>query len=69
MDSPFSKEKDFIVTYRGNSSYAVLGWVRAKTKNEAFKKVKKVLGRKAKERFVSGAQIAEWKGVGTIFFQ
>ncbi len=64
-----NKKRDYIITYRGGSSYTVLGWIKAKTKEKAFKKAKKKLSGKAKERFVSGAQIAEWKGVGTIFFQ
>ncbi len=63
------KDKDFIITYRGKDSYVVLGWIRANSLESAKKKIKEELKDKAKERFVSGAQVGEWKGCGPIFFR
>ncbi len=62
------KEKEYIATYRSGSGYMVLGWVKAKSIIEAKRKIKKEFLEKAKERFISGVQIGEWKGNGPIFF-
>ncbi len=62
------KDKDFIITYRGKDSYVVLGWVRAFSQEDAKKKIKEKFKDRAKERFVSGVQVGEWKGCGPIFF-
>ncbi len=62
-------KKEYIVTYRGGGGYMVLGWIKANSESEARKKIKKEFSGSAKERFVSGAQVAEWKGAGPIFFK
>ena len=61
-------KKEYIVTYRSGSGYMVLGWIKASSQSEARRKIKEKLSDKAKERFVSGVQIGEWKGVGPSFF-
>ncbi len=52
--------KDYIITYRSQEHYEVLGWVEADSLEDAKKKAKKTLSREAKYYSVPEAEIAEW---------
>ncbi len=54
------KTNEYIVTYKSQEHYEVLGWVRASSTEEAIKKAKKVLSGEAKTYKVVKAQIARW---------
>ena len=54
------KTNEYIVTYKSQEHYEVLGWVRASSVEEAIKKAKKGLSGEAKAYKVANAQIAKW---------
>ncbi|MFA6383882.1 MAG: hypothetical protein WCY10_00765 [Candidatus Omnitrophota bacterium] len=58
--------KDYIVTYRSNEHYEVLGWVRASTARAAVNKARRELKSEIDRYGVINATIAEWRGVENI---
>jgi len=61
-------QKEFIVTYRTSEHYEVLGWTKASSLKKAKEKIKKELIKDANYYNISEAQIGEYKGIETIFF-
>lgn len=53
--------KDYIITYRSPEHYEVLGWVRAKTMEEAKEKVRIELKDQIEKYGAIDVMIAEWK--------
>lgn len=62
------KKKEYIITYRSEEHYEVLGWVRALSVEEAKEKAQKDLLEIAKYYKITEAEIAEWKKGGSIHF-
>ena len=62
------KEKEYIVTYRSREHFEVLGWIAASSIKEAKKKAQQELLKEAKYYNVPEAEIGEWKGGDTIYF-
>lgn len=56
--------KDYIITYRSQEHYEVLGWVRAFSLEEAVCKAKQELNGAMDRYGVVNATIAEWRGKG-----
>lgn len=54
------KEKEYILTYKSEEHFEVLGWVKAKSLEEAKKLAQTQLLREAKHYDVKEAEIAEW---------
>jgi len=63
-----SKEKEYVVIYRSQEHYEVLGYVRAHSLEEAKVKAQEELLREAKYYEVTEAEIAELKDKDIIFF-
>lgn len=53
-------EKEYILTYKSEEHFEVLGWVRAKSLEEANKTAQIQLLTEAKRYNVTEAEIAEW---------
>lgn len=53
-------EKEYILTYKSEEHFEVLGWVRAKSFEEAKKIAQIQLLTEAKRYNVAEAEIAEW---------
>lgn len=62
------QKKEYIITYRSQEHYEVLGWVRASSIEEAKKKAQGRLLKEAGYYKVSEAKIAEWKEGDNIYF-
>lgn len=62
------QKKEYIVTYRSQEHYEVLGWVSAPSMEEAKKKAQKGLLKEAKYYRVAEAKIAEWKNSDNVHF-
>jgi len=60
-------QKEFIITYRSQEHYEVLGWVKAPSLKKAKEKAKKELIEDANRYHISEAQIGEYKGKETVF--
>ncbi len=60
--------KNFIVTYRSDEHYEVLGWVMAHNLEEAKEKAKEVLKGEINKYGVVDAMIAEWGNSDNIHF-
>ena len=61
-------EKEYIVTYRSEEHYEILGWVRANSLEEAEKKAQKELIEVANYYKITEAELAEWKKGKSIHF-
>lgn len=61
-------EKEYIVTYRSQEHYEVLGWVRAKSLEEAKKTAQVQLLMEAQRYNVREAEIAEWGENSVVSF-
>ena len=62
------EKKEYIVTYRSQEHYEVLGWITASSIKDAQKKVQKELLKESKYYKVADAKIAEWKDSQNINF-
>jgi len=62
------KTNEYIVTYKSQEHYEVLGWIRASSTEEAIKKAEKELLGAAKAYKVANAQIAKWIDDQLIMF-
>ena len=62
------KEKEYIVTYKSEEHYEVLGWVKASSMSEAKTKAQQELLKEAKFYEVAEAEIAEWENPEIIPF-
>lgn len=60
------KNKEYIITYRSNEHYEVLGWVKAASASQAFKKARKELKAEIERYGVINATVGEWRGVENI---
>lgn len=58
--------KDYIITYRSNEHYEVLGWVRAESLEEAKEVVQKNLSEQIEKYGVTDVMIAEWSNGESI---
>lgn len=67
MKKTKEKEKGYIVTYRSQEHFEVLGWVWAKNRIEARKKAYEDLKDDIKKYNVSIAEIAEYKDPEELF--
>jgi len=59
---------DYIITYRSFEHYEVLGWIRAKTLEEAKNKAIKKFEKEIELYGVSDAMIAEWSNSDNVHF-
>ncbi len=62
-------EKEYILTYKSQEHFEVLGWVRAKSLEEAKKIAQIQLLIEAKRYNVIEAEIAEWGENGIVPFK
>lgn len=62
------QKKEYIITYRSQEHYEVLGWVIASSMKEAKKRAQKELLEKVRQYNVVEAKIAEWKNGENILF-
>jgi len=62
------EKKEYIVTYRSEEHYEVLGWIMASSIEDAQKKAQKELLKESKYYKVIDAKIAEWKNSKNINF-
>lgn len=62
------QKKEYIITYRSQEHYEVLGWVTAPSMEEAKKKAQQELLSEARHYKVTNAEIGEWKEGDTIHF-
>lgn len=62
------QKKEYIITYRSQEHYEVLGWVIASSMKEAKKRAQKELLKKVRRYNVVEAKIAEWKNSENILF-
>jgi hypothetical protein len=60
--------KEYIITYRSNEHYEVLGWVRAPSADKALKKARVEFKDDIEKYGIINATIAEWRGVGSFNF-
>jgi hypothetical protein len=58
--------KEYIVTYRSDEHYEVLGWVKASSDREAIRKIRHTLKSEIERYGVINATVAEWRGVKNI---
>ncbi len=56
-----SKQKEYIITYRSQEHFEVLGWVFAYNMEDAVQEAKIKLADEIKKYNVKNAEIAEWK--------
>lgn len=63
-----SKEKEYVVIYRSQEHYEVLGYVKANSLEEAKEKAQEELLNEAKYYEVTEAEIGELKDKDIIFF-
>jgi len=61
--------KEYIITYRSNEHYEVLGWVKAADAREAVKKARRDLKGEIARYGVINATIGEWRGMENIRFR
>jgi len=62
------KERDYVVVYRSNEHYEVLGFVRAHSMKEAQKKAKKSLAYESKWYGIENAMVFEITNGSEISF-
>ncbi len=62
------QKKEYIITYKSQEHFEVLGWVQASSIKEAKKKAQQELLKEAKHYKVAEAEIAEWKNGNNIYF-
>ena len=62
------KTNEYIVTYKSQEHYEVLGWVKASSIKEAIKKAEKELLVEAKTYKVIDARITKWTEGQSIMF-
>ena len=62
-------EKEYILTYKSQEHFEVLGWVRAKSLEQAKKIAQTQLLIEAKRYNVTQAEIAEWRENGIVPFK
>jgi hypothetical protein len=62
-------EKEYILTYKSQEHFEVLGWVRAKSLEEAKKTAQIQLLIEAKRYNVKEAEIAEWGENSIVAFK
>jgi hypothetical protein len=60
--------KEYIIIYRSEEHYEVLGWVKAVSVKDAVKKAGKELKKDILRYGVADASIAEWRGAGPVAF-
>ncbi len=63
-----AQEKEYIITYRSEEHFEVLGWVKSVSITEAKKKAEKDLIKEAQHYDVAEAEIAEWENGETLNF-
>lgn len=68
MPEKTSKLKDYVIIYRSIEHYEILGYVRAKSLEEAKLKAQKTLTKEAKHYTVREAEIAEIVNAERIYF-
>ena len=61
-------EKEYILTYKSEEHFEVLGWVKASSMSEAKTKAQQELLKEAKFYEVAEAEIAEWENPEIIPF-
>ena len=62
-------EKEYILTYKSQEHFEVLGWVRAKSLEEAKKVAQIQLLTEAKRYNLTEAEIAEWGENSIVSFK
>lgn len=62
------EKKEYIIIYKSQEHYEVLGWVKAFSIEEAKRKAQKELLKEAKYYKVADAKIAEWKDGSDVHF-
>jgi hypothetical protein len=62
------KIKEYIITYRSGEHYEVLGWVRASSVDEAFKKAHHDFRIDIEKYGIINATVAEWRGGASVRF-
>jgi hypothetical protein len=61
-------EREYIITYKSEEHFEVLGWVRAKSLEEAKKVAQVQLLAEAKRYDVAEAEITEWGDNSVVSF-
>jgi len=62
------KSKGYIITYRSNEHYEVLGWVKAASASQALEKARRELKKEIERYGVINATLGEWQGVQNVRF-